>query len=165
MDGRRASAWARPARSEAAARSPEAELRSLRERAYAILAQRDHSRTELARKLGLELDAPLLDELQQAGYLDERRFAESFARSRRRRGLGRERILAELRQRGVERELAFQATEEDDFEQACELARGRLARGKSAEQAMRFLLQRGFGPSLARRAVLGATRPEESSQG
>lgn len=133
--------------------------RALRERAFRLLAQRDHSRLELARKLGLEPESPLLAELAEAGYLDDRRFAESFVRWRRERGLGRDRILQELFLRGIDRGLAQELVGEDDFQRAVELAERRLQRARSRDQVLRFLLQRGFQLSLARRALEAASVP------
>lgn len=136
----------------------DASPRALRERAYRLLAQRDHSRSELARKLGLDPEAPLLAEFAQAGYLDDRRYAETFARQRKERGLGRERIVYELTLRGVDRALAAEVAGEDELERAVELARKRLERARSPEQVMRFLIARGYKPGLARRALEAAAR-------
>lgn len=138
--------------------------RALRERAYRLLAQREHSRLELARKLGLPPDDPLLSELVECGYLDDRRFAFAFARMRQERGLGRERIVYELSLRGIDRGLAAEAVGEDDLEQAVELARRRLERARSPEQVMRFLIQRGYRPGLARRALEAASLPGSAEQ-
>lgn len=144
-------------------REAAASPRALRERAYRLLAQRDHSRAELARKLGLEPEAPLLNELVEAGYLDDRRFAESFVRWRRERGLGREKIVHELAQRGIERSLAQELVGDDDLQQAVELAERRLQGARSRDQVLRFLLQRGFQLSLARRALEAASAPAPAS--
>ena len=60
---------------------------SLKGRALKLLAQREHSRLELGRKLAGQAESPeqlgrLLDELEQAGYLSEQRFAESLMHRR-----------------------------------------------------------------------------------
>ena len=148
-------------------RDPEAAAspRALRERAYRLLAQRDHSRLELARKLGVPPDDPLLLELLGLGYLDDRRFAMTFARQRHERGLGRERIVYELSLRGIDRALANEAVGEDDLDRAVELARKRLAGKRTPEQVMRFLIGRGYKPGLARRALEAASAEGERRVG
>ena len=78
---------------------------SLRARALKALARREHSRQELQAKLqpfaddGDELE-PLLDDLEQRGWLSEARFVEQLTTVRRRR-FGAARILHELREKGV----------------------------------------------------------------
>ena len=54
----------------------------------------------------------VLAELKEAGYLDDRRFAENYAASRlENQGLGRMRVLRDLRQHRVAPKVAEQATE------------------------------------------------------
>jgi regulatory protein len=60
---------------------------SLKGRALKLLAQREQSRLELGRKLAGQAESPeqlgrLLDELEQAGYLSQQRFAESLVHRR-----------------------------------------------------------------------------------
>jgi regulatory protein len=82
---------------------------SLRGKALAWLAQREHSRLELQQKLeryarkvqaSVEDIAPLLDALQAAGHLSEARFVESRVHARLSR-FGNRRIEQELRAKGV----------------------------------------------------------------
>jgi regulatory protein len=81
-------------------------------RALRRLAVRDRSERELERDLlrrGHEADevASALRRLRSERYLDDRRFAEQFARSRMAgQGLGRLRVGQALRERGVERKTA-----------------------------------------------------------
>src|SRR5512139_848179 len=77
----------------------------LRERALRLLARREHSRFELARKLAQagfdETDiAALLDELENKSWLSDRRFAESWIADHRAKA-GSVKLAYELRQRGV----------------------------------------------------------------
>jgi len=140
---------------------------SLKARALRALAQREHSRLELARKLRPYADAEqapaalevLLDELQAQGWLSDARFAEALSRNRAERQ-GVARIRAELRQRGVdagqvERATAvLAATEAERAQQVWQKKFGQPARD-AAERArqIRFLLGRGFDTSLACRVV------------
>ena len=76
-----------------------------------LLGRREHTAFELARKLkerGFDhaTAARALGELQEAGYLDERRYAEAWVRSRlKRRPEGYPRLVAGLARRGVDREM------------------------------------------------------------
>ncbi len=145
---------------------------ALRERALGLLARREHSRFELRRKLGDAHAEPglieaLLDDLAAAGLQSDRRYAESFVRSRVGRGQGPLRIRQELRQRGIDSALAAQAladSEADWDARLREVYRKRFGTAPPAdrrEQARRarFLAQRGF-PETAIRKLL--TDPGEA---
>lgn len=96
--------------------------------ALRVLGSRAHSTGELRQKLAQraqdpsEVDAVLV-KLKGAGYLDDRKFAESYAAARlENEGHGRVRVLRDLRQRRVAPKLAeqavavtFRATEERDL--------------------------------------------------
>ena len=84
---------------------PTTEPGELRERALALLARREHSRAELARKLGqagfaTEDIVPLLDEFEARNWLSDQRFAESWVADHRARA-GSVKLAYDLRQRGV----------------------------------------------------------------
>ena len=80
--------------------------------AVKLLAGRAHSIGELRTKLRRRAEnpdeiEPLLDRLKELGYLDDRRFAESFAAARLTNDrLGRTRVIQDLRQRRVAPSLA-----------------------------------------------------------
>lgn len=86
-------------------------------RGVSLLAQRDHSSVELERKLAVkgyssELITETIGRLTSEGYLDDRRFAQRWTESAIRSGRGFGiRILQDLLQRGVSRELASEAIE------------------------------------------------------
>jgi len=139
---------------------------SLRERAIAHLAQREHSRAELARKLARHAGdpdeiPPLLDELVRRKLLSDDRYAEVRANALGRK-FGAARIAWELRAKGVGNAAIAQATREV---RATELSRareawvkrfGRPPRG-AAERAkqIRFLQGRGFSFDTIRRVIGG----------
>jgi regulatory protein len=81
-------------------------------RALNLLTRRDHTRVELQRKLsarGFSADAitAVIEKLAREGYLNDRRFAERWAESSLQSGRGYGiRILQELQQRGISREIA-----------------------------------------------------------
>ena len=75
-----------------------------------LLANREHSRTELRRKLCArsyagEMVDHVLDDLIRQHLLSDERFTEQYLSSRQRRGFGPVRIKGELRERGVKAEL------------------------------------------------------------
>lgn len=143
-------------------------------RAYAILALRDHSRMELRQKLvrkGFETHIVdrLLVSLEDAGLLDDARFAEQFVRSQREaKGKSLSAITRALRDKGVSDDDARTAVEElgDDFPLALAAARKKVAgtRGLAHEARLRrtlaLLARRGFGGSVARRATEQALAEE-----
>src|SRR4051794_25213288 len=81
---------------------------SLRARALRLLARREHSRQELARKLsvhaeeGEDVDS-LLDDLVKRGWLSDARFAEQSIRAKARR-FGPLKLAHQLRARGLDAE-------------------------------------------------------------
>ncbi|WFE71071.1 regulatory protein RecX [Halomonas sp. M1] len=133
---------------------------SPRDVAIQLLARREYSRAELARKLCQKAFEPeaiqsCLDALVEQSLQSDARFAESFIRSRIARGQGVIRIKGELRQRGVDQETlaaALAAVEEREAVDWFELARETLARRytspgdtpKERAKRERFLASRGF---------------------
>jgi len=138
----------------------------LRERALRMLARREHSRVELARKLRAhagpedELEA-LLDDLAQCKLLSDERYAESRAHKLSRR-FGSARIAHDLRANGVEEhlaDLALKTARATEAERAREVwhRKFRTAPKTREERArqMRFLQSRGFSFDAIRAAVGG----------
>ncbi|WP_249976510.1 regulatory protein RecX [Vreelandella olivaria] len=131
-----------------------------RDVAIQLLARREYSRAELARKLhqkSFDDDdiTACLDELIEQDVQSDARMAESFVRSRIARGQGVIRIRGELRQRGVDQGTvteALAAVAECESVDWFELARDTLARRfsssgdspKERAKRERFLAARGF---------------------
>ena len=140
---------------------------SLRERALRLLARREHSRAELAKKLqvhsrpGDDLEA-LLDDLSHRKLLSDERYAESRAHALSRK-FGAARIAHELRARGLDKDLADKASKTaraTELERAREVWRRKFrsapkTREERARQ-MRFLQSRGFSFDAIRSVVAGA---------
>jgi regulatory protein len=128
-----------------------------------LLAQREHSRVELYRKLQSRFaDSDfidlVLDSLEEQGYLSDERFTEEYLKSRKRKGYGPLRIRAELQERGISQELIACHLEEGDSEwyrlmqQAAASKLGSFAKdSKSQQKIARFLEYRGFPVSMIRR--------------
>lgn len=137
---------------------------SLHERALRCLAQREHSRAELARKLGTlgseeEVSAEL-DRLVELGLLSDARFADAYVRAKAAR-FGASRLRSELTRRGVGAEQIGLAIAdncaEGEFERACDIHRRKFAAAPAdarewARQA-RFLQGRGFSTEIIRRVL------------
>ncbi|WP_238139559.1 regulatory protein RecX [Roseateles aquatilis] len=106
---------------------------------------------------GEEVDAVLVW-LQANGYLDESRFIESRIHVRSQR-FGQRRIEQELAQHGLSLDVEQRAQlAVGELERACDLLRrkfGATAPADAAAEAkrMRFLIGRGFGSDVVRRAV------------
>lgn len=140
---------------------------TVRNRAVALLARREHGQVELARKLvqkGFDLTVvnQVLAELIQDNLLSDERFVESFVHSHVSRGQGPLKIQAALAQKGVDDSLIDTALAEagtDWAALACEVRRKRFKDAppddyaEKARQA-RFLSGRGFASSTIWR-VLG----------
>lgn len=127
-----------------------------------LLARREHTRAELARKLaphGTEEDiATVLDELARAGLQSDARFAESYVRSQAAR-LGAARLRQTLRQKGVAAELVDAQVRDlpDETRRAREVWQKKFAAPPAdarewARQA-RFLQGRGFSAETIRRLL------------
>ena len=140
---------------------------SLKSRAIAYLSRREHSRTELQRKLqpyanpeAPEELARLLDELEQGKWLSNQRFAQSLV-NRKASNKGAALIIRELKQHGLP------ATDLETFQdqlQSSEYERAQAvwarkfgvapADPREYARQVRFLASRGFSPAILRR-ILG----------
>lgn len=148
---------------------------SLKGRALRLLAQREHSRSELQTKLARYVQegedlAAILDELQAKDFINEGRVAESVV-NRRAARLGTQRVLQELRRKGLGEELVRAAGRQlagSELERARAVWRQRFgaAAETPAERArqMRFLAARGFAADVVRRVVRGAEEDDEGME-
>jgi regulatory protein len=128
---------------------------TLKGRALRLLAQREHSRLELTRKLAPHAESAeqlerVLDELERAGFASPARFAESLAHRRASR-FGLRRIEQELHAHRLDAAVAGPALErlrgtERDRALAAWRKRFGTPAPDAAERARhhRFLAQRGF---------------------
>jgi regulatory protein len=145
--------------------------KSCHERALGLLAVRPRSRRELERRLlGARFDPDevhaVLSRLEAVGLIDDAEFARQYAEHRfgARRESARA-VVNGLRAAGVSAELAMEsaaAAPDDDEERALELARSRTGRlagldpAKAFGRLSSFLMRRGYGPDVARRAARDA---------
>ena len=142
---------------------------AVRRAAMDLLARREHSRVELARKLRQrgaagELIEAALERLSEEGLLSDERFLDSFIRSRSGAGYGPLRIRDELNQRGLPRAAVERALADcgvDWTGNLRELWQRRFASlpqdPRERARQGRFLLQRGFSHEAVSRLLRGAS--------
>lgn len=139
---------------------------SLKGRALRLLSQREHSRTELERKLATHEEVPgelakTLDDLQARDFINDNRAIDSLI-NRRAGKLGGARIKQELAAKGLSGEAvadAMASLKATELRRAQEVWHKKFGTPPSDPQAkakqMRFLLTRGFNTEVVRRVVQG----------
>ena len=139
---------------------------SLRARALALLARREHTRLELRRKLAPHAASEdeitqLLIELEARGWLSEERYAETRANMLGRK-FGSRKIEHDLQGRGVPAEMIEQALQKMRGEELenCRLAwlkKFGVLPANAAERSrqQRFLAGRGFSGEVVRVVLKG----------
>ena len=140
----------------------------IRDSAVRLLARREHSRFELARKLSRrghphDLIEEIVGSLARAGLQSDERFAQAFVRSALGRGQGPLKIRAGLTERGVDSDIAsdyFELDAHEWGERAASALRKRFGSAPVENRAdwarrARFLAGRGF-PSDVAAKVLGS---------
>ncbi len=158
-------------------------MSDLRQRAIRLLARREHSKLELARKLGAfgthdEINA-LLMELEAANLQSDLRFAEGYVRFNANR-LGASRLRQTLRTKGIGAELVDMqlvgqlcpAGQGDEAARALDVWTRRFGTAPTTAQEWakhaRFLQYRGFPTEVIRKllgALPGRVRDSGSSGG
>jgi len=151
--------------------SAEPEELSLKARALALLAKREHSRLELARKLARYTQDPdvlelLLDDLEQAGWLSDVRYAQAVIHRQASRQ-GAQRIAHMLRTQGVDTD---HITELMAPLHDTEVARARAVWQKRFDQPpvdakqyarqLRFMTYRGFSAEVLRQIIADAQKAD-----
>lgn len=132
-------------------------LKDIRRAAMNLLARREHSETEICRKLlkkGFieEEIRQVIDSLAQQKLLSNHRFIENYIYYRRTKGFGPLRIQAELIERGIHAELIdphLKITDNAWFAEVHAVWQKRFKNQmprdfKTRAQQMRFLYSRGF---------------------
>jgi regulatory protein len=144
---------------------------SLKTRALAHLARREHSRLELEKKLAPHAPNPeelarLLDDLEQCGALSSARMVEQVIHMRKSR-FGSQRIVRELREKGIaENLIAAQLPNIKEAEQrsAYEVWRKKFgampANARELGRQMRFMRSRGFAPETINKVLRRAEGEE-----
>jgi len=152
--------------------SHEEQLEMAREAALRLLGVRERSAVELRGRLRQkgfdpEVIVSVVDQLQESSLQDDGRFAARFAESASARGMAGRRIQAELRARGVCKELAAEAAVEDpdsELERARDLATrragqlGDLPIDAQVRRLVGLLARRGFDPQTCYRVAAEVVR-------
>jgi regulatory protein len=140
---------------------------SLRAQALSLLARREYSKQELARRLlqyteDPDTIPPLIEEFEQRGWLSEKRVVEQVMASRRRR-FGTQKITQELRRKGLSDDAIAGAREQlkdSELQSAREVWRRKFpdspSNAKEKARQMRFLQGRGFSLDTIRKVISGA---------
>lgn len=141
--------------------------------AIRLLSSRDHSVAELTRKLekrehGHEAIESALQELMELNYVNDQRYALTYAEQRVDRGYGHQAIDSRLRERGIDRALIREAIDNLSIDWS-ELAQSVIQRRFNADQILdkqqkteskisRFLVHRGFTGRDSLRALQAARK-------
>ena len=139
---------------------------SLKGRALKLLAQREHSRSELETKLARHVNVEegddlgaILDELTAKDFINPERVAASVVHRRASR-MGTQRVVQELRSKGLDDEMVRNASEQlrdTELERARELWCKRFgtppADIKEKAKQLRFMASRGFSSGVASRVL------------
>jgi regulatory protein len=144
---------------------------SLKGRALRLLSQREHSRTELERKLAKYEEEPgtlakALDELAAKDFISEERVVQSVVHQRASR-MGAARVRQELQHKGIAPEAIAEAIaglRDTELARAREVWRRRFDAAPPADatdraRQVRFLLARGFASEVVAKVL--RHHPEE----
>ena len=147
---------------------------SLKGRALKLLAQREHSRSELETKLARHVEegddlAAILDELESKDFINSERVAASVVHRRASR-MGTQRVVQELRSKGLDDALIKSTAAElqsTELERALQVWKSKFGSREPAttpqEKAkqMRFLAARGFSGDVVRKVLKSAAEIDD----
>lgn len=145
-----------------------------RERAIRLITAKERSRAQLSRRLvddgfSQTVADATVEDLARIGLVDDERFANALARTlARARGAGRARIARELREAGVDQQVASDALDtaldaDAERDAALLLAASAAARsGATVDRVAARLVRRGYRPPVA---LSAAREAMESAEG
>ena len=125
---------------------------NMRQKALDYLSRREHSRYELQQKLLRHDFDPaqiemLLNELSNNNLQSDERFAQEYIHARKQRGYGPDRVIEELRQKGVSDAVIRNTVQPDAPEWHESLVRLLTSRSgvmRKEQSRISFLLNRGY---------------------
>lgn len=147
---------------------------SLTGRALRLLAQREHSRLELERKLAAHVEegddlAAVLDALEAKNFINPERVAQSVVYTRSKK-LGTARVVQELRNKGLDDDTVRAATAQlraTEHARAWAVWQQKFGQPPATPQErmkqMRFLASRGFGGEVVSKVVKGQAPESDHS--
>ena len=135
-----------------------------KDKAFDLLALRDHSENELYRKLLNHFDshtaAATVARIRELGYLDDRKFAEKLVREYSGKGKSRAEIRNKLYEKGISREImeeALSLLEEDESEAAydliCRKYSEKIKKENGKQLVAAALARRGYRGTDIRKAL------------
>ena len=147
---------------------------SLKGRALKLLAQREHSRSELESKLARHVEegddlAAILDELESKDFINSERVAASVVHRRASR-MGTQRVVQELRSKGLDDALIKSTAAElqsTELERALQVWKSKFGSREPAStpqekaKQMRFLAARGFSGDVVRKVLKSAAEIDD----
>ena len=147
---------------------------SLKGRALKLLAQREHSRSELESKLARHVEegddlAAILDDLESKDFINSERVAASVVHRRASR-MGTQRVVQELRIKGLDDALIKSTAAElqsTELERALQVWKSKFGSREPANtpqekaKQMRFLAARGFSGDVVRKVLKSAAKIED----
>jgi regulatory protein len=135
--------------------------------AQRLLARREHSRKELLQKLQAKEYAEndietVLNELANRGWQDDRKFCEAFIRFRVLKGQGPQKIIHELKNKGVATQIIAEEMQMYDAQwlQLCENVASKkygsvkITSIEDRAKRFRFLSTRGFPSEIVRQVLV-----------
>ena len=148
---------------------------SLKGRALKLLAQREHSRSELETKLARHVEegddlAAILDELESKDFINSERVAASVVHRRASR-MGTQRVVQELRSKGLDDALIKSTAAElqsTELERALQVWKSKFGSREPAStpqekaKQMRFLAARGFSGDVVRKVLKSAAEIDDN---
>lgn len=145
-------------------------------KAVDLLSRRDHSKGELADKLmqrGFDVGAieSSFEKLESYGYLDDRRFAKTYATQLQQlKGYGKRRIVTELYRKKVCSEIIDETLDEMDFSESelVELIRRKYLKHlddeKGVKRTIDALIRRGYSYGEIKAALEDAVQDEDAQE-
>lgn len=147
--------------------------------ALRILTRRDHSRSELVRKLkqrgfGKEDINQAVSSCEQFDYINDERTARVYIRQLKRKGYGKKRMRLELNKKGlkgarIQHILDESVSANDEREGADRILKKNMKRFERETDALkrrdkiyRFLRARGFSQDVIAAAIKGIDQPDNS---
>ena len=137
--------------------------------AHRIIKAREKTSFELLKRLqekghSLVVSERVVERFIEVGLVDDLRYTEIYIRSAQSANKGWQRILRELRQRGIDTEHLEAPLDEEELERAgFTIARLEVDTHKSREKALRKLVTRGYSYGIAKQAI--ATKLKGNSSG
>ena len=149
---------------------------SLKGRALKLLAQREHSRSELETKLARHVEegddlSAILDELESKDFINSERVAASVVHRRASR-MGTQRVVQELRSKGLDDALIKSTAAElqsTELERALQVWKSKFGSREPAStpqekaKQMRFLAARGFSGDVVRKVLKSAAEIDDEN--